>query len=78
VILPNDDKAESVAVAEKDRSLVAFQQFRVGDKIETITISGGVARIFWPSNLLIHPSITYHHPVRAQKAKQPAARGRGL
>src|SRR5207244_12968701 len=46
LILPNHDEAEAVAFAEKVRSRIASRQFQVGDKTETLTISGGVA--LWP------------------------------
>src|SRR5439155_1040388 len=67
LILPNLDEAEAVAFAEKVRSRIASQHFQVGDKTETITISGGFA--LWPKHgetkdavLVKHPASTF--PVR--------------
>lgn len=70
IILPNHDKAESVAFAEKLRSHIASQQFRVRDNIETLTISGGVA--LWPEHGGTYDAVL----LKANQAKQTAKQTR--
>jgi diguanylate cyclase (GGDEF)-like protein len=70
MILPNHEKTESAAFAEKVRSLIASQQFRVGDKTETLTISGGVA--LWPEHGGTYDAVL----LKANQAKQTAKQAR--
>jgi diguanylate cyclase (GGDEF)-like protein len=72
LILPNHDEAEAVAFAEKVRSRIASRQFQVGDKTETLTISGGVA--LWPKHGATYDAVL----LKANQAKQIAKQTRDV
>ena len=72
LILPNHDKAEAAAFAEKVRSRVASHQFRVGEQTETLTISGGVA--IWPEHGDAYRDVL----LKANQAKQHAKQARNV
>ena len=72
LILPNHDEAEAVAFAEKVRSRIASRQFQVGDKTETLTISGGVA--LWPKHGATYDAVL----LKANQAKQIATQSRNV
>lgn len=66
LILPNYDKAEAMAFAEKVRSRIASQKFQVGEQTESLTISGGVA--LWPEHGSTYDDVL----ARANLAKRAA------
>ena len=72
LILPNHDEAEAAAFAEKVRSRIASWQFPVGDKTESLTISGGVA--LWPQHGATYDAVL----LKANQAKQIAKQTRNV
>jgi diguanylate cyclase (GGDEF)-like protein len=65
-ILPNYDKAEAVAFAEKVRSRIASLKIQVGEETATLTISGGIAN--WPDHGATYDEVL----LKANEAKRTA------
>ncbi len=68
LILPNHDRAEAVAFAEKVRALVASRKFQVGEQAESLTISGGVA--LWPEHGSTYDDVLAKANLAKREAKE--------
>jgi len=68
LILPNYDKTEAVAFAEKVRSRIASHNFQVGEQAESLTISGGVA--LWPEHGATYDDVLAKANLANREAKE--------
>jgi diguanylate cyclase (GGDEF)-like protein len=68
LLLPNHDKDEALAFAEKVRSRIASQKFQVGEQTESLTISGGVA--LWSEHGSKYDDVLANANLAKRKAKE--------